>query len=237
MALALGFLLSLPTAVYAEGEFRRSAAILTLTEDDNCISVDQTTAGAAALTITGACASGGVATITATPLTKVAQQVSIEGSGNNSGITFTICGTDADSKTRATCEVLTGSNGGTATSAQWYSTVTSITASGAVTGNVEAGWLEASGGVTETIVLNYDGYSDDVNITVDVTGTVPYTVENTGQKMSSKFEPLWFDTLDLSTQTTDLQGNFGVAVGGVRLRCTSAVCVANLMTVQGVSGR
>ena len=237
-ALALGFLLSFSISVEgAKGGRRSTAVILTLTNDADCIAEDQTTGGPADLNLNGDCVAGGVAIITATPLTLVAQQISIEGVGNNDGITFTISGADADGKSRYTSEALTGSNAGTATSVQYYTTITNIAASGAVTGDVEVGWLSANGGVTETLVPDLQGYGAEMSITVDVTGTVPYSIEHTAQNMPSKIEPLWFNTVDLTTKTADAEGNILVAVGGVRAKCTTATCVVNLMIFQAKLGR
>lgn len=238
MALALGFLLFLPLTVdAAKGGRRSTAQILTLTNDDDCIFAINTISGSGAITLAGDCVSGTVATITATPLTKVGQQISILSAGNDNGINFTTCGTDADNQTRTTCEVITGGSGSTVDSVEYYTTITSITTSGASAGNVTIGWLSANGGVTDTLVPDLQGYTGVTLITVDVTGSVPYSVENTAQNMPSKIEPLWFNTLDLTTKTADAQGNFGMGVGGVRLKCTSAVCVANLMIFQGKLGR
>jgi hypothetical protein len=60
--------------------------------------------------------------------------------GDDSGITFTIVGVKVGDLTGAnTTEVVTGANAGTATSANFYCFVQSITASGASAGNVSIG--------------------------------------------------------------------------------------------------
>src|ERR1700691_5563673 len=88
------------------------------------IVTSQALAGAGALTIDGTLSTGGVATLTPP------QNVVITSGGNDSGITFTISGTDYGGS--AISEVLTGASGAAVTSVYLYATVTSIVASGAV---------------------------------------------------------------------------------------------------------
>jgi hypothetical protein len=95
------------------------------------IVTSQALAGAGALTIDGTLSTGGVATLTPP------QNVVITSGGNDSGITFTISGTDYGGS--AISEVLTGGSGSAVTSLYLYATVTSIVASGAVATTVEAG--------------------------------------------------------------------------------------------------
>lgn len=64
----------------------------------------------------------------------------ITSAGNDSGITFTITGIKVGDLTNTVIsEVVTGANASTATSANYYSRVDSITASGASAGNVKIG--------------------------------------------------------------------------------------------------
>ena len=77
--------------------------IAVLTNDANGIAEDQTTSGAADLSLDGALVSGGIATTT----NSTAQMVAIEGTGNNSGITFTITGTDPNGQAHSEVRVRT----------------------------------------------------------------------------------------------------------------------------------
>ena len=101
--------------------------------DADGISTTASISGAAALTINGRLTSGG----SYTSGDNIGQLVTITSAGDDSGITFTIVGTDAvgDAQT----EVLTGANTTTATSSGYFNTVTSITTSAATAGNVSAG--------------------------------------------------------------------------------------------------
>ena len=113
-----------------------------LTNDANGIFEDQTTGGAASLSLDGALVSDGVAYCYGTTgTTKQGQLIAIEGTGNNSGITATITGTLGG---ETVTEDLTLANNGTATSAKYYNTVSAISVDGAVTGNIEGGWLSSS---------------------------------------------------------------------------------------------
>ena len=74
--------------------------------------------------------------------------VSINSSANDSGITFTITGTDINGKTQ-TEGAITGPSSTTVQSTLAYKTVTSIVTSGTLTGNVKIGY---DGAVTTTKV-------------------------------------------------------------------------------------
>lgn len=132
----------------------------------NSIALLQTTAGAGSLTLNGALASGGVATIP-TP-----SQITLTSTGNISGVNFTITGTDTRGQT--VTEVLAGPNNNTVTSVYTYYTITSITVNGAVATNTSVG--NAQSGASQPIPL--DLYlQNGSTASVKVTGTVNYTVQ------------------------------------------------------------
>jgi len=91
----------------------------------------------AALTIGGALASGGSCTFDS------GRVVTILSAGDDSGISFTVAGTDVNTDSQT--ESITGANAGTATGAKYFKTVTAITAVGDPAGNVSAG-INASAG-------------------------------------------------------------------------------------------
>lgn len=97
---------------------------------DNNIAASQSPA-AAALTINGTLASGGVATLLE------ARNVIITSGGNDSGITFAVVGTDIYGQ--ALTETITGANVGVATGNKAFKTVTSVTPSGSAAGTVKVG--------------------------------------------------------------------------------------------------
>ena len=99
--------------------------------DANGISVAAAVGNNAALTIGGALASGGSVTNVGGRI------VTILSAGNDSGISFTVAGTDVSGA--ALTESITGANAGTATGSSYFRTITSITAVGDPAGNVSAG--------------------------------------------------------------------------------------------------
>ena len=105
--------------------------------DPNGLSTAASISGAAALTLTGTLTSGG----SYTAGDNIGQLITILSAGDDSGITFTIVGTDANGD--ALTEVVTGANAGTASSSGYFNTVDSITTSASSAGNVSAGVLGA----------------------------------------------------------------------------------------------
>ena len=83
------------------------------------------------------------------PYGNLTETITLYSSANNSGITFTIVGTDGngDAKTEAG---LTGPNAGTVNFAGKYATVTSIVASAGITTDIQAGIL-GTGDLTGTV--------------------------------------------------------------------------------------
>ena len=101
--------------------------------DADGISTTASISGAAALTINGTLTSGG----SYTSGDNIGQLITITSAGDDSGITFTIVGTDAvgDAQT----EVLTGADTDVATSSGYFNTVASITTSASTDAAVTAG--------------------------------------------------------------------------------------------------
>jgi len=105
--------------------------------DPNGLSTAATISGASALTLNGALIADSVYTTG----TNIGQIITILSAADDTGVTFTTVGTDANGD--ALTEVITGVNAATASSTGYFQTVTSITTSGATTGNVSAGVLGA----------------------------------------------------------------------------------------------
>lgn len=98
--------------------------------DDDILRADASIAGAGALTLL---------TTSVSPY-GTGYKLAVTSAGNDSGITFTIVGIKVGDLTGAnTTEVVTGANVGVATSTNYYTSVSSITASGASAGNVKIG--------------------------------------------------------------------------------------------------
>jgi len=99
--------------------------------DADGISTAASVGNNASLVIGGALASGGAVTF------DESRNVTILSAGDDSGISFTVTGTD-ETATAAT-ESITGANAGTATGSAYFATVTAIAAVGNPAGNVSAG--------------------------------------------------------------------------------------------------
>ena len=105
--------------------------------DPNGLTTAASISGAAALTLNGAL----IADSKYTTGDNIGQVITILSAGDDSGITFTIVGTDANGD--ALTEIVTGANAGTASSSGYFNTVDSITTSASSAGNVSAGVLGA----------------------------------------------------------------------------------------------
>ena len=105
--------------------------------DADGLSTAATISGAAALTLNGTF----IADSKYTTGDNIGQIITILSAADDTGVTFTTVGTDANGD--ALTEVITGVNAATASSTSYFQTVTSITTDGATTGNVSAGVLGA----------------------------------------------------------------------------------------------
>ena len=126
-------------ALKGSGSDVTSSFITAAAADPNGISTVATISGAANLAINGALADGGSVTM------DCPRNVTILSAADDSGITFTVTGTD-ESGTAIT-EVITGADSTTATGSSFFQTVTQIATSGSSTGNVSAGSGTSCSGV------------------------------------------------------------------------------------------
>lgn len=103
----------------------------TVALDADGISTAASVGNNAALVIGGALADSGSVTLSHGRL------ITILSAGDDSGISFTVVGTDVNGDSQT--ETVTGANAGTATSSKYFKTIASITAVGNPAGNVSAG--------------------------------------------------------------------------------------------------
>jgi len=168
--------------------------------------------GTGALTLAGALVTGTVATM------DYARRIGILSSGNDVGITFTIVGTDADG--RALSEAVTGASGGTAESAGYFKTITSITASGAAAANVTVGTVDEF--VTNVIPLNHHA-ADAHTVSIElVTGTINFSiVESFSDMWDSAAFVFTACATALTAITAVAHANLDTHVTGIRFVCNS----------------
>lgn len=100
--------------------------------------ISSAVANATVISAAAGVANNAALVLTASPyVTDFPRKITITSAGNDSGISFTVVG--IDSTNVAVTETVAGINAGAATSANHYSSVTSITAVGDPAGNVSAG--------------------------------------------------------------------------------------------------
>lgn len=133
------------------------------------------------LVLNGSLVSGGVAFLDATNLTPnigapaKARRVLITSTGNDTGITFTVVGTDRYGNAQS--EVLTGGNATGVYTLNDFATVTKITASQGTASTVTAGTNGV--GSSPWYVVDQHLTPFQVKLAANPTGTVNYTVEHT----------------------------------------------------------
>ena len=210
--------------------------ITALSDDADGIAQAQSLGGAGSLTLNGALVTDGVAILGA------AQQIEITSVGNDSGIDWTVTGTDANGN--AYNEVIDGANAGTATTGAYFKTVTDISADGATAGNVTSGVTAANGAVSPVIRVNRNQVSSfKLGLFVELsTGAVAnYTVQHSpdwpesGDYLSSgayAADANWYDTDGLTSLTATDESNIVIPVETVRLFLNSYTSGTAKLTVQ-----
>lgn len=146
--------------------------------DDDSICLSQTPSGAVNLTIAGALASGGVATLTSSSARpRYGLQLVITCAGSDAGKTFAVTGTMPGGA--AQTETIAGSNGSTTNSVLYWETVTQVTASAATAGAVKVGTNQA--GATAWLPMDIYTPSPATTESYVVAGTINYSVVYTNE--------------------------------------------------------
>lgn len=186
----------------------RSFTYTLATPDLNGICLDQTTGGAANLTINGASASGGTVTFTGG-----GYRVSAESAGDIQTVTFTITGTDPEG--RAITDTITGVNASTVETTAYFKTVTQVAADGAVGTNVEIGHVDEFAAQMYPL----DVYIDKTTCMVNVSGTVNLDVQALVQdpQTVTSDNQVWFDHVLLAGVTADSTGSYDQPIDAVRV--------------------
>src|SRR5215831_7732629 len=176
--------------------------------------------GAGAILIDGTSASGGVATL------DIARRVLFTSGTSDTGITFTVVGTDRFGQPLT--ETIQG-GATTATTTQDFKTVTSITHTGSVAGTLTVGTVSASTAASsEWVAITPTANPVNIGIYVLVSGTVNYTVEYTYDDLAAPLStfPTVFNisggSLTSKTGTADAQANpFNFPISAVRITLNS----------------
>jgi len=188
--------------------------------DNDGVCVAQAVGSAKALTLNGAFANAAGTLVTMDYAHRLDQITA----GDASLINFTYVGTDADGF--ALTEVLAGGAGtpSTETTIGYFKTITSITSSAAVTGNVTIG-TDATGEIMGKIIP-IDYASDSAcAISVIKTGTINYTVEESFDLMNNNTiapqDTAWTAITAFSGKTADVKGTASLGATAIRYKTTS----------------
>ena len=163
--------------------------------DDDGVFQNQTLGGAGNFTLNGA---GVVNGQWVTP-DLFAKQIGFASTGNISGVNFTISGYEDRNKTIAISETIAGPNNNTVETTNYFYSIQSISASGAVGTNTKAGPVDEA--VSQIISIkrtNSDRNERQVGLTFIVTGTINYTVQQTSDDVQSLTDRTfnWLDSDD-----------------------------------------
>ncbi|HVT27666.1 MAG TPA: hypothetical protein VHE81_06570 [Lacipirellulaceae bacterium] len=154
-----------------------------------------------------------------------ARQVSIASAGDDSGITFTITGTNAGGNPLV--ETVTGAVTDAATTVNHFQSVSQITASGASDDAVTVGTNGV--GSSGFVSLNYHAQPVNISVASVVSGTISYTVQWTYDD-PNKVTPTWFDDGTAKTKTDDFVTTMNDPVFGSRVLINSETAPASVTT-------
>jgi hypothetical protein len=177
---------------------------------------DGNSSAGATLTLDGALTSGG----TFTSADGLAHRLDIIDTStlDQTGATYTITGTDADGI--AETEAIAGpGSGATIETTKYFKTVTSITITSPVAvSTVDVGTVDEV--VSKTVPLNYRNINA-ATYSVDVTGTINYTVKETLDSIHDLANPSadssWHNLTALAAKTADLTSVGTVNMTGCQL--------------------
>lgn len=194
----------------------------------NGICLSQTPGGAGAVTINGALATGGVATLGGV------SAVTITSTGDISNRTFDITGTDGFGRTLVLAG-MTGPNATTVVSTHSFKTVTKITISGAAAAAITIGVNGT--GISWPIAPDIHPVSFSIGLGINVTGTIDVTVQHTFDDVQAAgYDPYasassWIDHTSLIAKTADTDGNYAFPCRGIRLKVNSSASGTVILTV------
>lgn len=177
----------------------------------NNVCADQTTAGADDFDIDGSLASGGSVTLT------TAHRLDIESTGNISGVTFTITGTDANGA--ALSEDVTGPNNATVTTTGYFLTITQVSVDGAVGTNTSIGTTDEA--VSKTVPVNYRQRDFAIGLGMILSGTINASVQHTFDNVLAGDTPTWFTHDVMAALTSSDDGNYAFPIMAIRLLINS----------------
>jgi len=167
---------------------------------------------AGAILINGALAASGVVTLAA------AQLIRLTSAGDTSGITFTFNGTDADGGTQS--QTVAGTAASNTDTTLYFKTITSITASGSVTGAIVVGNLITS--ISPTLKINNGINPVNFNLLAQlVSGTATFYMDYTFDPVGP-YPSVWIADSVITNKTANMEGTWIKPISGLRLRLTAS---------------
>lgn len=193
----------------------------------NKICTSQKPSGAGNLTINGAAASNGVATLDTQRI------VGITSDANDSGVTFTVTGTDGYG--RAISETVAGPNTATVSTTLNFYTVTQIAISGAATGNITVGTTGVGASVWHPV--DYLPVPANIGFGCVASGTVNFTVQHTFDDPfgANATNLAAFNHAFVAAATSSADGNYAFPVRAVRVLMNSGSGSVATTLLQGIA--
>ena len=153
------------------------------------------------------------------------RKITLTSSGADTGVNFTITGTDVNGNTQS--EVLAGASAAAATSVLTYKTITSITASAATAGTLTVG----TSVIASSPWVRLDEWAfNGIGIQCDASGTVNYTVQSTYDDPNSPTSPVGPSSVDwVNSSDTAAVG----ATGGIQTSFTYIPTYARVLLNSG----
>lgn len=186
--------------------------------------------GAGVITLNGSTVVSGVAIL------DVARRVIVTSGGNDTGITFTITGTDRYGRSQV--ETITGANAAAATTVRDFLTVSSVTHTGSVATTITVG--TSAVGSTQPIIVDTIANPMAMGIACIVnSGSPTYSVEISNDDMSPSWDvnttaPTWFAASGFNAQTTSQIGSVLFPFTMIRLTNNSGAGSVSMKLTQGL---
>lgn len=183
-----------------------------------------------AITASAAAAGNVSAGISGTTTLDVPRRILITSSGNDSGRTFTVTGTDWNGS--AVSESITGPNTTTTYTLTDFKTVTSVTISGSSASTVKVG----TNGIASSRPIVLDTYAlAPTSLQADVTGTVNYSISQTLDNVALGYtSATWIDHPDTNvvSATADKQANYAYIPAATRITLNSGTGSVKYTVIQ-----
>lgn len=212
--------------------YRHSLTVALVAAVANGVATSQTRGSAGSLTLNGSLVTSEVAIFDAP------RRVLITAAANESGITFTITGTDRYGRPQS--EILSGPNTASAFTTRDFLTVTNVSVSGAMTGNVTVGTNAV--GSSQPLVLDTIANPTTIALAAIVnSGNPVYTVEVSYDDFTPAYDftintPTWFPVSGFTAQTANQDGEFSRPAVFMRLTNNSGLGSVTLKTIQALKG-